>query len=469
MKRIGIPLKTNAQRYALAGAVFGLIFPIVASIIRILNAGLPLRFSSVITVHINDPLLWIIDTAPIFLGFFASLAGRRQDDLEKTNSVLRAREQELETTQLALEERVKERTRELTTMNLLVAERAEQLSLVADTSRSLLSIQELDRLLPLIVQVISQRFKYYQVGIYLLDEQKQQAILMASSSEGGLRIMKRGQQFRLGEQSLIDFVIRSGKPRIINEVSADTPFRPEPEFADTCAELVLPLKSGEKVLGVLDLQSDMPKIFTEEYVSVISILADLVTIAIQNSILHETTQRALHEVQVNSRQISAREWDNWAKSIQAKGYRYDGIRAERLKESKGLDSERQNIQNIPIRLRGRTIGNLKIKLSDASPVWTEDEHAIAEATADRAALALEGARLLEDAKRRAAREAFLSDMAAKLGASFRLDSILRDTVEELGHTLDDSTVSFQLVDPTVPPTTGSAKFDIPTAKPKDSE
>jgi len=469
MKRIGIPLKTNAQRYALAGASFGLIFPIVASIIRILNAGLPLRLTSVIAVHLNDPLLRIIDTAPIFLGLFASLAGRRQDDLEKTNSMLRAREHELEATQLALEERVKERTRELTTLNLLVIERAEQLSLVADTSRSLLSIQELDRLLPLIVQVISQRFKYYQVGIYLLDEQKQQAILMASSSEGGQKIMERSQQVRIGEQNLIDFVIRSGKPRIINEVSAETPFRPEPEFANTCAELALPLKSGEKVMGALDLQSDTPKIFTEEYVSIISILADLVTIAIQNSILHETTQRALHEVEVNSRQISAGEWGNWVKSIQTKGYRYDGIRAERLKQSTSPASEQKNIQNIPIRLRGRTIGNLKIKFSDASPVWTEDEHAIAEATAERAALALEGARLLEEAKRRAAREAFLSDMAAKLGTSFRLDSILRDTVEELGNTLQDSTVSFQLVDPTVSLTTGSAKLDEPTAKSKGSE
>ena len=469
MKRIGLPLKTNAQRYALAGALFGLLFPIMAIMIRVLSAGLPVRLSSVIMVHSNDPLLWIIDTAPIFLGFFAYLAGRRQDDLEKTNSMLRVREGELEATQLALEERVRERTRELTTLNLLVIERAEQLSLVADTSRSLLSIQDLDRLLPLVVQVISQKFKFYEVGVYLLDEQKQQAILMASSSEGGQRVMKRGQQFRLGEQGIIDFVIRSGKPRVINDVNAETAFRSEPEFANTCAELALPLKSGEKVIGVLDLQSDMPKIFTGEYVSIISILADLVTIAIQNSFQHEKTQRTLHEVEVNSQQISRREWSNWMESIQARGDRYDGIRAERLKQSASLSAEQKNIQNIPIRLRGRTIGSLKIKLSDASPVWTEDDHAIAQATAERAALALEGARLLEDAKRRAAREAFLSDMAAKLGASFRLDSILRDTVEELGHTLHDSIVSFQLVNPPVSPEAESSKPDEPFAKSKDSE
>jgi GAF domain-containing protein len=80
-------------------------------------------------------------------------------------------------------------------------------------------------------------------------------------------------------------------------------------------------------------------------------------------------------------------------------------------------------------------------------VWTEDELAMAEATAERVALALEGARLLKDAQNRAARETFLSDITAKLGTSFQMDSILRDTVEELGQALKRSTVTFQLVNP----------------------
>ena len=72
---------------------------------------------------------------------------------------------------------------------------------------------------------------------------------------------------------------------------------------------------------------------------------------------------------------------------------------------------------------------------------------MAEATAERVALALEGARLLEDAQRKAARETFLSDISAKLGTSFQLDSILRDTVQELGENFRNATVSFQLVNP----------------------
>jgi hypothetical protein len=70
---------------------------------------------------------------------------------------------------------------------------------------------------------------------------------------------------------------------------------------------------------------------------------------------------------------------------------------------------------------------------------------------------LEGARLLEEAQKRATREAFLSEVATKLSASFQLDSILRDTVQELGQNLKNSTVTFQLVNPSAAPATVEPK------------
>ena len=458
MKQNGFFLKTNTQRYALIGASFGLIFPIVAVLVRTLGAGVPLSLSRITAAFLSDPLLWIIATAPLFLGTFAAIAGRRQDELEKTNSTLKAREQELEASQLVLEERVNERTRELTSKNLIFMDRAQLLNSIVETSRILLATPGFDQLLPMIVQTIGRYFNYYHVDLYLLDEQKQRAVLMASISEGG-------QQFYLREHNLVDFAIRSGQVQIVNDSRSDRSLLPDFELANTRAELVLPLTSSQVVFGALDLQAGHEMEFTDEYVSILQILADLVTIAIQNSILYDKTQRTLREAEVSSRQISAREWSSWVESIQSRGYRYDGIRAEPLRESDGNASVQKREQSIPLRLRGRLIGNLKIKLAEGSPEWTEDDRAIAEATAERAALALEGARLLEEAKRRAAREAFLSEMAAKLGASFRLNSILRDTVEELGQTLENSTVSFQLINPSTQP--GVRNWDDASAKPKD--
>jgi GAF domain-containing protein len=450
MKQTG-SLLNKTQTFALIGGLFGLLFPILATLIRIWSSGLSLSLSSMLAVQSTDPLLWIIDTAPILLAGFAAMAGRRQGELENTNSLLRTREQELERTRLALEERVTERTQALTSLNVLVNERLEQLKSVSDITRILMSIQELDRLLPLAAQMASQKFSAYHAGIYLLDEQKQHAVLMAASSEGGRQILQSGQRLRIGEQSPVEFAIRTGQPRIVSDRDMDALIRNTLELARTRSSVALPLKSGENVIGALDLHFDELRSFPSEYVSVLSILADQLSIAIQNAVLYERSQRTLREVEVNSRQMSASQWSGWVESIQARGYRYDGIRSERLKEASSSSPAQPKVQDVPIRLRGRTIGHLKIKLSETAQRWTDDELAIAEATADRTALALEGARLLDEAQKRAAREAFLSEMAAKLSTSFQMDSILRDTVEELGHTLDGSTVSFQLINPSAPP------------------
>jgi GAF domain-containing protein len=389
--------------------------------------------------------------------------------LEKTNRLLRAREEELEAMQLVQEERMNTRTRQITTMNQLILERAGQLDSIVEITRSVLAIQELDRLLSLIVQSLSEKFGYYHVGLYLLDEQKQNAVLMASSSEVGLRIMEHGQHQKISDQNLIGYTIRSSQPRTITDTSTDSRFQPQPELSNTRSELALPLKVNQIAFGVLDFHSDTAKIFSEEYISMLSILGDMIAVTVQNSILHEKAQRTLSEAEVSSRNKSVNDWDGWVESVQSRGYRYDGIRVEALKKPDSSGASQKRLETIPIRLRGQTIGSIKIQLSEASPDWTEDDRAIAEATAERAALALEGARLLDEAKRRAAREAFLSDVAAKLGASFQLDSILRDTVEELGQTLEDSTVSFHLIDPSLSNSIKNRTPDDPMGSRQDSD
>jgi GAF domain-containing protein len=210
--------------------------------------------------------------------------------------------------------------------------------------------------------------------------------------------------------------------------------------------LALPLKSGDDIFGVLDVRSVDPHDFLEDDISTLSILADQVGIALQNALLFEESQRALREAKNESLQTSKQAWKEYAKSVATKGYRYDGIKSEPLKDVNATNKEHSSIL-VPVQLRGQTIGRLKLNSSNRSQEWTEDELSLVKATAERVSLALESARLLEEAQKRAAREAFLSDVAAKLSTSFQLDSILRDTVQELGQALQNSTVTFQLVNP----------------------
>jgi GAF domain-containing protein len=458
MNRRNQLLKNETQRYAVLGALFGLLFPIGATLIRIATSDLPFGFQSVAYIQSTDSLLWIIDTAPLFLGLFAAIAGRRQDNLQQVNAELSHREHELIAMQLTLEQRVEQRTLELSIANQNAEKRAGQLQTIAETARVIISVQNIDKLLPLIAQVISNRFGFYHVGIFLLDEQNQYAFLYASNSEGGLRMLQRSHRLKVGEQGVVGFVAQSGRARIALDVGRDAAFFNNPDLPDTRSEMALPLKSGNRIIGVLDIQSTEANAFVDDDIETLSVLADQVAVAIQNSLLYEQSQRALQEAKIASSQLSKDAWKQYAEKIRTRGYRYDGIKSEALKEASKSHREIESL-SIPVRLRGQTIGRLRLKPSDTTRQWTEDEMAIMEAAAERVALAVDGARLLEDAQKRAARETFLSEMTAKLGTTFQLDSILRDTVEELGQTLKNSTISFQLVNPSTPPSAPSQKSD----------
>jgi signal transduction histidine kinase/CheY-like chemotaxis protein len=92
----------HTLHYALFGALFGCCFPVFSTLIDVYVQGVGYSLESLLDVQRRQPLHWVIDTAPFFLGLFASLAGRRQDaialfnvSLEKEIEVRRRAEREM--------------------------------------------------------------------------------------------------------------------------------------------------------------------------------------------------------------------------------------------------------------------------------------------------------------------------------------------------------------------------------------
>lgn len=75
---------SSAYAYALWGTLFGLSFPLVATLVDALIRFKSVAIHALVTAQTTSPLQWIIDTAPLFLGLFASIAGSRQDSLQET-------------------------------------------------------------------------------------------------------------------------------------------------------------------------------------------------------------------------------------------------------------------------------------------------------------------------------------------------------------------------------------------------
>jgi GAF domain-containing protein len=95
---------------------------------------------------------------------------------------------------------------------------------------------------------------------------------------------------------------------------------------------------------------------------------------------------------------------------------------------------------VPVKLRGEVIGILHIESSDASKKWQTDEISLVEAVAERAAFALENARLFQDARRRAAKERLISEATSKISGALNIENILQTTAQELERVLGGSEV-----------------------------
>ena len=205
------PKISETKRYAIFGAIFGFTFPIIGTLIRLILLQHPISLLNMIDTQRTDPLLWVVDTAPIVLGAFAAYAGYKQDQVHSIVKELYQRESELKINQAVLEQRVKERTAELLTANNNNERRAKQFEAIGQASRAIISTQNLQDLLPQITKVIHQQLGFYHTGIFLTDSNKEYIVLNAANSEGGQRMLDRHHKLRVGDTSIVGYVAGTSK------------------------------------------------------------------------------------------------------------------------------------------------------------------------------------------------------------------------------------------------------------------
>lgn len=384
-----------------------------------------------------------------------------QDEIGALANTFNKMTSQLQDTLNGLERRVAERSADLEMSRLISERRAQDLHAISEISRTISTEQRLDVLLPLVTRLVSERFEFYHVGIFFVDETRQFAVLQAANSEGGKRMIERGHQLEVGHTGIVGNVSQTGKPRIALDVGSDAVFFSNPDLPDTRSEMALPLNVRGQTIGVMDVQSTKPGAFSEADANTLSILADQAAIAIENARLFGQTQEALREVQKLYRQYQSQEWSEFVRQSPNIGYRQGVIEGKPLANPVQTDEIQKALQHgevvvlegsgeksqpvlaIPVKLRGQTIGVLNIRAPKKKIKWNRDEINLAQAISDRLALALENARLLQESQRRAAKEQKIGEMTAKIGASINMRNVLQTAVEELGRALPGSEVVIQ--------------------------
>ncbi|HND50366.1 MAG TPA: GAF domain-containing protein, partial [Anaerolineales bacterium] len=275
--------------------------------------------------------------------------------------------------------------------------------------------------------------------------------LQAANSKGGQQMLTKHHQLKVGGTGIVGYVAQSGRPRIALDTGADAVFFNNPYLPETRSEISLPIKVLNNVIGVLDVQSTQSAAFTNEDTNI------LMTIANQLALL-------LFEEEGSTSTVSTiRKRTQFSDLERQFGYsfRTDGSvvanttidpspsikRAIASGETVTINSASKDglpMLAVPVKFREQVIGIIQVEASEKNRNWSEDEVLLVQAISDRAALALENARLFENATRRAEQEETISRVTTQIGSSTDFDRIMQTTIQELGVALGASRSFIQI-------------------------
>jgi len=343
-----------------------------------------------------------------------------------------------------LEQRVHERTSALEVATRTANRRASQFEAITQVTRAISAIRNLRDLMPRVAAVISSQFAYYHVGIFLNDEKNDFAYLVAANSEGGLRMLARHHRLKIGEQGIVGRVAETGDTRVARVVGKDSVYFDNPDLPKTKSEVALPLRSADRIVGVLDVQSTEEDAFTPEDLDILAVLADQVGLAIDNTRLLETTRRSLLESETLYRQYVRGAWDQVTRDGELAGYHYTSLGAIALRRSPTGRVESDPLEtppstsvktvSVPIKLRGETIGDLVVQGPEAGS-WDADQQALIQSVAERVALSAENARLFDETSRRAERERLVTEITSRIRSTNDPQQMIRTALDELRNAL----------------------------------
>lgn len=423
---------------------------IVVTALAILTTGFIYfaEIAGVITIPYSGDVtldVWIaivisfIGTA-LILDFSRSHSLSAVERLEKNSHELIVRNLELEEIQSTLELTIQERTAAL-------ERRAQHLEAAAEVGSTATSIYDQDELLPQVVQLISERFDFYQTGIFLLDELSEYAHLRAASSEGGKRMLARGHKLKVGQEGIVGFVTGTGQARIALDVGEDAIHFDTPELSLTRSEMALPLFFGGRLIGALDVQSTESGAFSTEDISALRVLADQVSMAINNAQLFQQLQDSLESERRAFGDLTREAWYELIRSRKNWGFRYaqnqvtstrsdwsEDMLEAATEEKPIINNKDQPTLAIPLMLGGQVIGIVRVRKGSGHAKWTDDEVELLESLTDRLTQALEGARLFQATQKHAAQEQISGEIASNIRQSLDIDAVLRTAAREFGET-----------------------------------
>jgi GAF domain-containing protein len=292
--------------------------------------------------------------------------------------------QELQELSASLEQRVEAATRELGLANQV----AQRISLLRD----------LEPMLSEAVNLIQETFDLYYAQIYLVDPSGRSLHLRAGTGELGKILARRGHRLPIDGRSLNGLAVTERRSILVEDTQSSELHRPNPLLPETRSELTVPMIAGDRVVGVLDLQSNRVAGLSDDKLSAFEALAGQLAVAIENSNLFEQVDVTQQALKNQALRLSTEGWQEFMDAIEVPermGYSYD--REEVLPLDEPLpQTDDENSMMTPIEILGQKVGALRL---EGETAWSSDDAELISTVSNQLAQQIENLRLLSRSER----------------------------------------------------------------------
>jgi GAF domain-containing protein/HAMP domain-containing protein len=333
------------------------------------------------------PILRLTQTAEqIRTGDLTARASVESDDeVGNLASSFNSMTYQLRQTLQGLEQRVTERTRELT--------------LSGQVSRALSQERNLDILLKTAVDMIQETFNLYYTQIYLTDPTGRTLILRSGYGNVGEELINRGHRLPVATGSINGEAALEKKPIIVSDTTSSSMFKANPLLPNTRSEIAVPLLVGYQLVGVLDLQSEQIGAFSAESLPAFEALAGQLAVAVENAALFEQAQNARLEMETQAHRLTREGWQGFLDAIERKeriGFLYEDKSVHPSDETVSTATG-ENTLSVPIEVIGEQVGAIQFEKEDCE-IWSDDEKILVNAVAAQVARQIDNLRLLAQAE-----------------------------------------------------------------------
>jgi nitrate/nitrite-specific signal transduction histidine kinase len=346
-----------------------------------------------------------------------------------------------------LEKRVVDRTKTL-------EQRTAYLEASAEVSRAAATVLDPELLIQEAVNLIKEQFDLYYVGLFLVDHRNEWCVLQAGTGDEGRSMLEKGHRIKIGE-GMIGWCVANSQARIALDSGLDAVRFDNPNLPKTRSEGALPLRSREKVLGAITVQSDRPSAFDENSIRVLQTMADQIALALDNAELLTQAEKSLEAERRAFGELSRKEWlkllEKTGVAVVASGT--SNIRTPsngwtpKMQEtafSGQITQHGDDTIYIPIVLRGQTLGVVRLRKQQGDSKWSNDEINFMDTLVDQLETALEAARLYSDTQTQAERERLTHEVTDKLHRSLDMDTLMQTFLQEISTALGASSAFVQL-------------------------